>query len=94
MAGMERWIAGWEPPLGIFAMQDIFCRYLANACLHAGLRIPEDVALIGSGNEPIICIHHEPSLSSFDLGYERQGYEAAALLDRLMDGQPLPSAPL
>jgi LacI family transcriptional regulator len=94
MSRLERWIGGWKPPLGVFVMLDIFSRYLANACLHAGLRIPEDVALIGVGNEPVICAHPEPSLSSFDVGYERVGYEAAALLDRLMDGKSAPTAPI
>ena len=94
MVRLKQWIGGWKPPLGVFVVQDIFCRYLADACLHAGLRIPEDVALIGLGNEPLICTDSEPSLSSFDVGDERVGYEAAALLDRLMAGEPPPEAPL
>ena len=91
---LERWIMGWKPPLAVMATLDIFCRYVADACLHRGLRIPDDVALIGLGNEPLTCTRPEPSLSSFDLGYERIGYEAAALLDRLMDGKPAPQAPI
>jgi LacI family transcriptional regulator len=91
---LERWIGGWKPPLGVFAIQDIICRYLANACQNAGLRIPEDVALIGLGNEPVICNSPEPSLSSFDVGFDRIGYEAAALLDRLMDGKAAPETPI
>jgi len=91
---LERWIGKRNPPLGVFVVQDVFCRYVANACLQAGLHIPEDVALIGCGNEPLICTHIEPSLSSFDLGFDRVGYEAASLLDRLMDGDPPPPAPI
>lgn len=89
-AALERWIAEWQPPVGVLVVQDIIGRHLATACLHAGLRIPEDVALISLGNEPLICLHPEPSLSSFDLNHERVGYEAAALLDRLMDGKAPP----
>ncbi len=91
---LEHWISGWKPPLGVFVVQDVFCRYVANICLQAGFRIPEDVALIGLGNEPLICTHIEPSLSSFDLGFDRVGYEAALLLDRLMDGAPSPQMPI
>ena len=75
-------------------LQDFVCRYLVNACLHAGLRIPEDVALIGLGNEPVACTRAEPSLSSFDAGWDRVGYEAAALLERLMAGTPSPKTPI
>ena len=90
---LEQWIATWQPPVAVLTAQDILCRYTANACLNAGLRIPEDVALIGMGNEPIMCLHPEPSLSSFDLNYEHVGYEAAALLDQLMNGKPAPTEP-
>lgn len=93
-AMLEQWIATWEPPLGVVVIQDTFCRYLATACLRAGLRIPADVALIGFGNEPLVCTRLEPSLSSIDLGHERVGYEAAALLDRLMAGKPAPTGPI
>lgn len=88
-----KWIAGWRKPLGVFVPQDIYCRFLANACRRAGLRIPEDVALIGLGNEPLLCAHPEPSLSSVDAGFERVGYEAAALLERLMSGGKRPTEP-
>lgn len=91
---VERWMAGWKPPLGVVVSQDILCRYLASACRHAGLRVPVDVTLIGMGNEPLVCMRPEPSLSSIDLNYERVGYEAAAMLDRLMAGAARPAAPI
>jgi LacI family transcriptional regulator len=78
----------------VFAIQDVICRFLANGCLQAGLRVPEDVALIGCGNEPLVCDHPEPAMSSVDAGHERVGYEAAALLNRLMDGEENPQGPL
>lgn len=92
-ADLAQWLAAWRPPLAVLVIQDILGRYLANACAHARLRIPEDVSLISLGNEPLICQHPEPSLSSFDLNHERVGYEAAAMLDRLMDGMPAPQSP-
>jgi LacI family transcriptional regulator len=94
MVRLECWIDGWKPPLGVFVVQDMACRYMAHACQHAGLRIPEDVALIGLGNEPLACTQPEPSLSSIDIGWDRIGYEAAALLDRLMDGKGAPEKPI
>ncbi|KPJ72505.1 MAG: hypothetical protein AMS14_07635, partial [Planctomycetes bacterium DG_20] len=45
-------------------------------------------------NEPVICAHPEPSLTSIELGYERVGYRAAELLDRMMDGAPAPAEPI
>ena len=91
---LERWIGTWKPPLGIFAVQDFLGRHVINACLHAGLQIPEDAALVGLGNEPVACTISEPTLSSFDVGWDRVGYAAAALLDGLMAGRPAPNAPI
>jgi LacI family transcriptional regulator len=91
---MRRWITRWQPPVGALVMQDTFCRYLADDCMQARLRIPEDVALIGFGNELLICSQPAPSLSSFDFDSERVGYESAALLERLMDGEAPPTTPL
>jgi len=91
---LEGWVSGWRPPIGAFVVQDRFCRYLADACQRAGLSIPEQVALVGLGNEPLMCEHLTPSLSSVDVGFERVGYEAAALLERLMAGGRRPAAPV
>jgi LacI family transcriptional regulator len=40
-----------------------------------------------------ICNAPSPSITSIDLGFGQVGYRAAALLDRLMAGQPAPLAP-
>ena len=84
--GLRKWVNMLQPPVAVFATMDLPCRHLAEACLQAGLRIPEDVALVGGSNNLVICDHPEPSLSSMDFAWERVGYEAAELLDRLMAG--------
>lgn len=91
---VDAWIATWQPPLGVFVAQDIYCRFLASACRRHGLRIPEDVALLSWGNEPLLCEEPDPSLSSIDVGFARIGFEAATLLERLMAGEPEPAGPV
>lgn len=91
---MEQWVKAREGSLGIFVTQDLFARYLANTCVRLGLQIPQDIALIGNGNEPLICQHPEPSLSSIDTGFDRVGYHAAELLDRLISGKRAPESPV
>jgi LacI family transcriptional regulator len=49
--------------------------------------VPDEVAVIGIDNDPFLCELATPPLSSVDVGGERAGYEAAALLDRLMAGK-------
>lgn len=92
--GLDGWIATWEGPLGALAAHDTPARYLADRCQQRGLRVPDDVAIVGSFNEPIICQHPEPTLSSVEFGLDAVGDRAAALLDNLMAGREPPRAPL
>ena len=91
---MGTWIDDWPTPIGVYGVLDLPCRYLMDVCRSRGLRVPQDVAVIGRGNESVICDSPAPTLTSVELGYTHVGYHAAALLDRLMDGQPPPEAPL
>ena len=61
-----------------------------DACLHLGLRVPQDVALIGVDNSAVACEFSQVPLSSIARNDWREGYEAAALLDRLMAGKRPP----
>ncbi len=79
------WMDGWRLPIGVYVGADQMGRYVAQACLARGWRVPQDVALICGRNEDSYCLHPRPSLTSVEMGYERVGYEAAQLLDRLMD---------
>jgi LacI family transcriptional regulator len=88
------WIHSWSRPIAIHTHTDLLARYLAEACHARNLKVPGDVALVGSQNEPLICLNPEPTLSSIDLGFERIGYQAAQLLDQLMEGEPAPEAPI
>ncbi len=87
---LDEWISTWSLPIALFvAFNDVTIRYVANACRRNGLRIPEDVALISSTNEPMISSMPPPSLSSVEVNYEQMGYHAAKMLDRLMQKSPL-----
>ncbi len=89
-ARLHEWIASWSLPIGVCVSYDLLCRYLACACASRRVRVPYDAALVGTGNEPVICADPKPSLTSIELGYERVGFRAAELLDALMDGAPAP----
>jgi len=85
---LDEWIESWHTPVGVFVtFPDATGRRVAEACRRHGLRIPEDAALIASDNEPSLCLHPAPSLSSVDVSYRQIGYLAAELLEALMSGQ-------
>jgi LacI family transcriptional regulator len=56
--------------------------------------VPEDVAVIGSDNDLMVCEFSTPTLTSICINAYRMGYEAARLLDHLMHGDPPPREPI
>jgi len=89
-----RWLRQLPKPVAIFSCEDTPVRYLADLCRQLGLLIPEEVGLLGVGNDELECRLTAPWLSSIEVPSQRIGFEAAALLDRLMARQAAPSGPL
>ncbi|MEM1213173.1 MAG: substrate-binding domain-containing protein [Planctomycetota bacterium] len=88
------WLRRLPKPVGVMAGTDRGAFRVIEACGVAGLRVPEEVAVVGAGNDPIACGFSEPALTSVELGAQRAGYEAAALLDRMIRGDAEPSEPV
>jgi len=81
-------------PAGLFAATDTLAQHAIDICHAAGLEVPDRVAVLGVDDDEQVCRLCHPQLSSIDHGTERIGYEAAALLDRLMRGEPPPAGPV
>ena len=90
IAGPAKWLASLPRPCGVFAVQDYRAQFLIETCNEANIRIPEEMALIGMDNEETICEHSVPTLTSISRNSEQVGWEAMALLDRLIQGAPVP----
>lgn len=85
-----RWLAGLPKPVGVLACYDLRAREVLDACQAVGLRVPDEVAVLGVDNDELLCDLAEPPLSSVAPNATRAGAEAAALLDRLMAGEAVP----
>jgi len=84
------WMANWKSPIGVYVGTESHGRMVVQICRNRGWRVPEDVAIIAGYNEVTLCENPRPSLSSVEVGWERIGYEAAQMLDRLMLGNASP----
>jgi LacI family transcriptional regulator len=91
---IARWMKGWTLPVGVYVGSETHGRIVAQACRNRGWRVPADVAIIAGQNELTLCEGLRPTLSSVEVGFERVGYEAARLLDRLMGGGEPPAEPI
>ena len=85
------WLQTLPRPLGIVACNDVRGYHVLDACRVLGLAVPEEIAVIGVDNGETFCELCDPPLSSVVPDAERIGYEAAALLARLMEGELPPT---
>lgn len=90
----RRWVQSLSRPVGVAAFYDFLGLQLSETCRELGLRVPEDVAIVGMGNDDLLCEFARPSLSSVAVASEQIGHEAAALLNRLMRGHSPPPHPI
>jgi len=90
---LGRWIRNLRRPTGIVACNDHHALMVVRACRRLGLLVPEDMAVIGTSNDPMVCEFSPVPLSSVDLNTQRVGHEAATLLDSILDGLPPPRRP-
>jgi LacI family transcriptional regulator len=87
---LYEWLKSMDGPVGLLGGNDSVAVNCLHLCRDAQLRVPEDVAILGVDDDPLICEFARPTLSSVDPRPRRVGYEAAALLDRLLHGQAAP----
>jgi LacI family transcriptional regulator len=84
-----KWLGALPTPIGLFAVTDYRARQVLDACRQIGLRVPQQVAVIGVDNEEVTCVHVQPQLSSVARNNQQEGYHAAAMLDRLIRGKAI-----
>jgi LacI family transcriptional regulator len=88
---MDGWLLSLKKPVALLCIHDFKGQQACSACAHLGLRVPEDVAIVGCGNVELYCQISRPRLSSMEHDTHRIGYEAARLLHRMIQGARPPT---
>ena len=78
---LGKWIKALPKPCGIFAVHDPVAEDVLQQAAALGLAVPEDIAVIGVDDDPIICERTTPPLTSIGLDFEQGGFLCAQLLD-------------
>lgn len=84
---VSNWIKSLPKPVGIFACYDDRGQHILEVCKMIDLKMPEDVAVMGVDNDPMICDIGDPPLTSIALNVESAGYEAAKLMDSMINNR-------
>ena len=88
-ATLMAWVRGLPKPCGVFGCCDAWTRVVARYALAAGLRIPEDLALVGVDDDPLECEVMAPPLSSIAVPWRSVGRSAADLLRQALAGKSI-----
>jgi LacI family transcriptional regulator len=96
---LAAWLSGLPKPVGVVACNDIRGLQILNVCREHDIAVPDAVSVVGVDNDEVLCELAGPRMTSVEQNTEQIGYQAAVLLQRMMEGEagakpPKPIAPL
>jgi LacI family transcriptional regulator len=92
--GQIDWLRSLPKPVGVIAVSDARARQLLQACIIADIEVPEQVAIIGIDNDPLVRRLTRIPLSSVIQGAQEMGRAAARLVEQMLHGVPPPNTPI
>ncbi|MBO6160871.1 MAG: substrate-binding domain-containing protein [Bacteroidales bacterium] len=82
------WLRALPKPVALFTCNDAMARHVTEICLPSGIRIPDELALLGVDDDEFLCNISYPSISSIRLDFEKQGWEIGrAIFEMVGRGQ-------
>lgn len=87
---LASWLGALPLPCAVMIASDQLGPMVVTACQRAGLLIPEQVSLIGVDNDLPFCELCHPRLSSLEPDHFQVGYEAARLMEGLLQNPAPP----
>ncbi len=90
---VRRWLQSLPRPCGVFACHDVAAVDLISICCDAGIRVPDELAILGVDDDDLLCRQSYPPLSSVRPAAEQIGFQAAQMLDDLFAGKQIEDSP-
>lgn len=87
---IRRWLRLRRTPCAIMAFNDDIAVFVIRAALDVGLRVPQDIAVMGVDNVPFRTNQTPVSVSSVDIDFAQVGYVATAALVRHIEDPSIP----
>ena len=73
--------------MALFCCDDENALYVSETCKICGLRIPDDISLLGVDNDELICNISDPPISSVELNVKAGGYALGRLIHEMINGE-------
>ena len=84
---LARWLGRLQRPSAVFVVHDRRAQQVVATAVNAGIRIPQDLAVLGVDDDRLICEHTTPALSSIPVHPEELGKRYAKTLNALLAGE-------
>ena len=81
---LARWLKTLAKPAAVFCPDDLRAWQVLATCAKCGIRVPDEIAILGLDNDILICGGTHPMLSSIDPNTREIGRVAAETLETLM----------
>ena len=83
-ASLSRWLISLQKPAAVMAAYDGRARHILEACIEAHIKVPQQVAILGVDNDPLLCDFATPSITSIAPDHAKEGQIAADTLATLL----------
>ncbi len=91
---LREWLDSLPKPVGIFAVHDPLGRFLCRICRGMGFLVPDQIAIIGANNDPLVCGLSYPMLSSVAIPWDTIGAVVGESMHGLLTGAKVPEHPI
>jgi len=94
LGSLVAWLEQLPRPIAMLCWSAARGRQVTEACHYAGIRVPDQVSVLGGDYDELMSHISSPPLSTIDQPAEQIGYEAARLLEGMMRGKKPRKRPL
>ena len=84
---LVRWLKSLPRPTALFCVHDRRAQQIIATASAAGLKIPQDLAVLGVDNDELLCEMTVPGISSIPVFDHERGREVGRAMDALLDGR-------
>lgn len=87
-----QWINQQPKPMAIVFNSDALAEKALQVCLLNRIAVPDEVSILGVGNDELICNLVTPQISSIDISADRLGFEAVRQLHSISQKEAAPGS--
>ena len=87
LASLAEWLGSLPPATALLCWSAARGRQCTEACQYAGIRVPDDIAVLGGDHDDLMASMSSPPLSTIEHPAEGIGFEAGKALQQLMEAK-------